>query len=190
MMHVLLRSFLVLLVTAAPAAVAGQGFDFQTRVSLATVGRRASCTSLPDSTLASGTPVILISVPLRGTKRSPRVLSGTLEQRLTDEECSPDIGRYSGSFYRVAVADRGDFEGPLFLLLEPHGPLSVRGRTVVGDLDGDGVPEQFRICTSREGLHLTIWSGDALKGKLRFHQYFPLHYEVEPTCTDADYAEP
>ena len=190
MTHPRPHSLLILLVTTAPAAAAGQTFDFSTRVSLATVERRAPCTSLPDSNLAPGTPVTLVSVPLAGTKRSPSILSATVEQRLTDEDCSPDIGRYGGSFYHVAVADRGDVEGPVFLLLKPHGPLSVRGRTVMGDVDGDGVPERFRVCTSNEGLHFTIWSGQPPRGKLRFHQYFPLHYEVVLNCTDADYAEP
>jgi hypothetical protein len=90
----------------------------------------------------------------------------------------------------VVVTKPGDLEGPSFLLLVRAGSLRVRGRTVVGDLDGDGVPEQFRVCTSMEGLHFTIWSGEPLKGKLRFHQYFPLHYAVDPTCTEADYAGP
>jgi hypothetical protein len=190
MTHLRPHFLLVLLLTTASANAAGQTFDFSTRVSLATVERGAPCTSLPDSNLAPGTRVTLVSVPLTGAKRNPRILSGTVEQRLTDEACSPDIGRYGGSFYRVAVAERGDVEGPLFLLLEPHGLLSVRGRTVMGDVDGDGVPEQFRVCTSKEGLHFTIWSGQPLKGKQRFHRYFPLHHEVVPNCIDADYAEP
>jgi len=190
MTHPRSHSLLILLVTTAPAAAAGQSFDFTTRVSLATVERKAPCTSLPDSNLAPGTPITLVYVPVAGTKRNPKILSGTVEQRLTDEACSPDIGRYGGSFYRVAVADRGDVEGPVFLLLKPHGPLSVRGRTVMGDVDGDRVPEQFRVCTSNEGLHFTIWSGQPLQSKLRFHQYFPLRYEVVLNCTDADYAEP
>ncbi len=62
----------------------------------------------------------------------------------------------------------------------------VRGRVAAADLDGDGVPERFRACTSSEGVHLTIWSG----ARLRWHRYFYLGYDVEPDCTEADYQEP
>ena len=175
---------------AASTAAAGQGFDFNTRVSLASIEAKGACTAFPDSNLSSGTPLAFVSVPVPGAKQSPTLLSGTLQRRLAGEDCSPDVGCYGCSFYRVAIAAPAGLEGPLFVIIAPPRLLRIRGRAVVGDLDGDGRAEEFRICTSMEGLHLTIWSGDPLKGKLRFHRYFPLHYDVEPTCTEADYAEP
>ncbi|HEX9108921.1 MAG TPA: hypothetical protein VF832_16860, partial [Longimicrobiales bacterium] len=51
-------------------------------------------------------------------------------------------------------------------------------------------PERFRACTSMEGVHLTIWSGPPLRGRLRWHRYFYLGYDVEPSCTAADGREP
>lgn len=47
--------------------------------------------------------------------------------------------------------------------------------------------EQFRICTSHEGLHLTVWTGRALLGIRRWHQYYSLGYDVSPSCTGKDY---
>jgi hypothetical protein len=58
-----------------------------------------------------------------------------------------------------------------------------KGR-VSADLDNDGVAEHFRVCTSMEGLHLTVWSGRPLKGKRQWHRYFYLGYDVEPNCTE------
>jgi hypothetical protein len=63
------------------------------------------------------------------------------------------------------------------------------GHKVAGgwDLDGDGKAESFRQCVSSEGVHLTVWSGEPLKGKRIFHAYVPLGYDTEPNCTPADY---
>jgi hypothetical protein len=65
--------------------------------------------------------------------------------------------------------------------------LSGEGGTVTGDLNGDGVQETFRDCTSREGVHLTIWSGEPLKGSKLWHAYFYLGYDTEPSCVDRDF---
>lgn len=66
----------------------------------------------------------------------------------------------------------------------------ARGGRVEADLDGDGVPERFRACTSSEGVHLTIWSGQPLTGRLRWHRYVYLGYDVDPTCAAAETGEP
>lgn len=54
------------------------------------------------------------------------------------------------------------------------------------DLDGDGTSERFRICTSLEGLHLTVWSGAPPTARRRWHRYYHLGYDVEPSCEDPD----
>ena len=54
------------------------------------------------------------------------------------------------------------------------------------DLNGDGSKEYFRSCTSREGLHLTVWSGRGLRGGRRWHRYYYLGYDVEPSCTSRE----
>ncbi len=60
---------------------------------------------------------------------------------------------------------------------------------VIGDLNKDGVPESFRDCTSMEGVHLTIWSGEPLKGTKLRHAYFYLGYDVEPSCLEKDFKQ-
>jgi hypothetical protein len=54
------------------------------------------------------------------------------------------------------------------------------------DLDGDDRDEVFRTCTSSEGVHFTIWSGSPFDGVRRWHGYYPLGYDVSPTCRPAD----
>lgn len=48
---------------------------------------------------------------------------------------------------------------------------------------------RFRGCTSSEGLHLSSWLGEPLKGKQTWHQYFYLGYDVEPSCENSDFKE-
>jgi hypothetical protein len=66
------------------------------------------------------------------------------------------------------------------------GRFEHRGKYVSADINQDGQPEFFRFCASSDGLHLTVWSGRALRGKRRWHQYYYLGYDVEPTCTPAE----
>ena len=48
------------------------------------------------------------------------------------------------------------------------------------DLDGDGQPETVSECTSLEGMHILVSTGD----NERWHAYYALGYDVEPTCPD------
>lgn len=71
--------------------------------------------------------------------------------------------------------------GALFALFTPADAPAGRGI----DLDGDGAPERFRICASREGLHFLVESGE----RVAWHAYYHLGLEVEPDCPDRIYAE-
>lgn len=55
------------------------------------------------------------------------------------------------------------------------------------DLNGDKKAEYFRVCTSLEGAHLTVWTGKPLSGKLIWHSYYYLGYDVEANCTKKDF---
>lgn len=74
-----------------------------------------------------------------------------------------------------------------FGVIDAPGVFSAHAGVVVADLDRDGVRETFRDCTSHEGVHLTIWSGQPLKGAKRWHAYFYLGYETEPSCVQRDF---
>jgi hypothetical protein len=59
---------------------------------------------------------------------------------------------------------------------------------MVADLDDDHHDEYFRSCTSAEGVHFTVWSDKPITGKRRWHRYYPLGYDVSPTCTPLEMA--
>lgn len=92
-----------------------------------------------------------------------------------------------GACYKLrAVSGRIDESAIALGIAKTSSPFAARGGSVSADLDNDRVAEHFRVCTSREGLHLTVWSGMPLKGKRQWHRYFYLGYDVEPNCTEDD----
>jgi hypothetical protein len=89
-----------------------------------------------------------------------------------------------GDCYKLQAIS-GDVDGiaTAFGIVKTPARFSLLKSGGVGaDLDHDGVVEIFRACASMEGLHLTVWSGEPLKGKRRWHRYFYLGYDVEPNC--------
>lgn len=54
------------------------------------------------------------------------------------------------------------------------------------DLDGDGKYEYFGQCTSRAGLHSTVWVGKPPSGKVIWHNAHHLEYETIPTCSNKE----
>ena len=72
---------------------------------------------------------------------------------------------------------------PSIGILNYAGEFRKDGDWLSADLDGDGQPEYFRSCMSAEGIHFTIWTGKPLTGKLRWHQYYFLGYDVSANCT-------
>jgi hypothetical protein len=60
--------------------------------------------------------------------------------------------------------------------------LKLDGEAKV-DLDADKMKESFKACTSSEGVHLTVWTGEPQKGIRRWHAYYYVDYDTEATCT-------
>jgi hypothetical protein len=102
--------------------------------------------------------------------------------------CPNDRSGPHDRFYGVRVESQVPRPGSVwFALLLRDGILKASPRGIEGDIDGDGMVERLRVCTSNEGLHLTIWSGEPLVGPRRWHRYLFLGYDVEPSCAPKDY---
>lgn len=117
----------------------------------------------------------------------------------TSDIDDPDLG----TVYELALADSADSASVAELAGTPA--IAIRGSArwtrgpdafLRADLDGDENPEQARLCTSNEGIHLTLWTllDSAPAGKLREHRrwraYQPLGYDVEPSCTARETDDP
>lgn len=138
-------------------------------------------TSATSLNLGSQVNLVLLSVP-------QKVVSGTVVS-VSDRQCS-EISKphnVSGKYYRLSLLNnRTQLSIPAIGVLTSSNQLHRVGLEVVSDLDGDGIEESFRSCASFEGLHLTVWSGQALTGTRKWHSYYYLGFGIEPTCTQAE----
>jgi hypothetical protein len=166
-------------------------FDYMRQIGVvATQKNGRPCLAIPAPDLPPGTRLALVWVPVAGATRQPQIRAARVTGREGAPCDIPEAAEPADGSYRVVISGGPLAEGPYFAVLVGSGRLAVKGSTVSGDLDGDGVLETFRVCTSTEGLHLTVWSGDPLKGTRRWHRYFSLGYDVEPSCEEPDYKEP
>ena len=162
-------------------------FSFDSQVGV--VDRPAEgklCLNISNPNLADGTEVSFI-LP----HRPQRVAKATIEQKLASS-CSHDPTTNAGaSFYSLKLVGKGvDLSEPMRPAIAVVGsatPVLLKHGIASADLDGDGRTEFFRICTSNEGNHLTVWTGKPLQGKRRWHSYYYLGYDVVPTCKRKDY---
>ena len=108
-----------------------------------------------------------------------RVISGRAGESLA--ACGYDLAAPAQSLYRVnAPALDGNLGIAIFA---DSSRVLGAGRT---DIDRDGVAETYRTCTSAEGVHLTAWAGEPLRGRRLWHHYHYVGYDMEPSCSEAE----
>ena len=108
-----------------------------------------------------------------------------------------------GVVYELALADSADSAAVADLTGSPAMAIRGTARWTRGpdgfpraDLDGDENVEQARLCTSNEGIHLTLWTlldtagTDQRREHRRWRMYQPLGYDVEPSCTTRETDDP
>ena len=173
----------------ASRARAQSGFDWERRVGMVVTKPAGShCLWIKSDNIAPGTAVLLAS-----PADSSAVVTARLVRRRS-EPCpapDPDIP-LADAHYDIEVLSsvRPQPGSVWFAVLAAPGTLVATADGIRGDLDGDGVLETLRVCTSMEGLHLSVWTGAPLSRRRRWHRYFSLHYDVEPSCDDRDFQDP
>jgi hypothetical protein len=180
-------------------------------VGVATLDHRASerrwCADFEEYQLAVGDSVTLVwpdsSTDSVASVRTTIVgaRDGRCAQMRSDTVGLDDAGR--GTVYELALADSADSTAVAELAVTPA--IAIRGtagwtrgpeRFPRADLDGDENVEQARLCTSNEGIHLTLWTlvDSVAPGRPREHRrwraYQPLGYDVEPSCTERETDDP
>jgi hypothetical protein len=178
------RFFALVALTSACSVTARTGFDYQSRVGLVVArDTGAHCLSIRAQDLRPGAQLALAD-PTDSAAVIKGVITGSIDGACRGEGPGPEH-----HFYGVRVESQVTPQpGTVwFALLLPDGILKASPRGIEGDIDGDGTVERLRVCTSNEGLHLTIWSGEPLVGPRRWHRYFYLGYDVEPSCAPKDY---
>lgn len=142
------------------------------------------CAAFGGHALAAGDAVTLIS---------PQVPSWTavvtVEREIAD--CAQLIeATIEGPYYELSVPAGVDDATWVAIAVPGTPPLEQTAAGFTAELDGGAPRESFAVCTSTEGLHLTIWSGPRITGRRRAHTYVYLGYDVEPTCSDAEADRP
>ena len=163
-------------------------FSFESQVGLVEASAEGSlCLTASNPNLSNGTPVTFIFA-----YKPQDAARAVIEKKVGS--CSPGLDPNPNvSFYLLKLAaneralDPGEPRVPAIAVIRSAKPVLVKHGIASADLDSDGQKEFFRICTSNEGLHLTVWSGKPLQGKRRWHSYYYLGYDVVPTCRKKDY---
>jgi len=140
------------------------------------------CVAMAAPALAPGTTVTLIQpVPRQSVLEATIVRSVPSCERL-EQALIP------GPYYLVqGAAPTGKESGTVWVAVS--GRLRARragSGAMVVRLSTPYPNAQVRSCTSREGVHLTVWAGTPLKSQRLWHQYYYLGYDVEPSCEERD----
>ena len=181
------RLVLLLLLLDLPFALPAakkRGFSFPQHLGVAVRQADGVCLNIHNGSLSAGTKVTLVILSSPQSVAEAEVLHA-------DSAC-PDVDKGDTGLrrYRLRVL-KGELPPslPSIAVSGSMGPFQLNGERVTADVDDDGLPESFRLCTSSEGIHLTVWSGTPLSGVLKWHQYYYLGYDVEPNCTSKDIVE-
>jgi hypothetical protein len=166
----------------SPAAEAG--FSYSRDVGVVQNARDSTlCLTIANASLAAGERLAVVSMLTDGPQSTATV---RVEGRRANACTMPgdewgSIAIQAASFYTVRVV-RDSLLGEPAIVLKTSAPLSLQGRTVTGDLDGDGRPERFSQCTSHEGIHFRVTTRVDGREIERWHEYFYVPYDLEPNC--------
>lgn len=150
-------------------------------VMVTTAGRGVLAMGGP--TLAKGTIITLVTID------NPQQVSlAVIADRLTDSEilAKHDV---PAPYYSVTAEPASNALPSFAVALIGRFEVERLGSAVA--LRAGKTVNQIRVrgCASSEGLHLTLWSGEPLKGTRLWHTYYYLGYDVEPTCRPGDYQD-
>lgn len=139
------------------------------------------CVATPAPALTPGTTVTLIQPGAQ-----PSVLVATIDRSVSSCE-RLERALIPGPYYLAQGTVTAADSGTVWVALRGRvGTRRVGSGTLEVQLSVTYPNAQVRSCTSREGLHLTVWAGAPLKTQRLWHTYYYLGYDVEPSCEDGD----
>jgi hypothetical protein len=154
-------------------------WSFADDIGVAVLKSGTTCLSVHNSSLKPGDHIRLVNVMQPQSEAGIATVSGAGESCASAIQCEGDLRCYQ------IVLQKGELTPavPVIAIWGFPGSFQKRDDLLVGDLDGDGRVEYFGSCTSTEGIHFTVWSGNPPKGEIRWRQYYYLGYDLSPTCT-------
>jgi hypothetical protein len=159
------------------------GFDYATQIGILVLSEdKQPRLEIKNPNLTPNEKVVIVDVDYNGQHTIKRA---SIVEKVSGDCSERGVNDKGGACYKLrAISGNIDQFGGAFVIAKTSVSFTKLKGRVSADLDNDGVAEHFRVCTSMEGLHLTVWSGRPLKGKRQWHRYFYLGYDVEPNCTE------
>ena len=133
--------------------------------------------------LPAGATVTLVTVDLPQQVRRTVIVRRLSVADMMTKHDTP------GPYYEIAPGSRSNALPDFAVAVLGRPPVERAGTTVSLRIPTEPSGVRVRGCTSSEGLHLTLWAGEPLKGRRLWHAYYYLGYDVEPTCQPADYGQ-
>jgi hypothetical protein len=182
------------LITPTPEST----FDINSKIGIVDVDSGGTtCLRSKVSDLAAGAPVsIIISL----SEPPQKVLNATVEKKM-DRSCSRyasetgDQNPGGNYFYSLKLIDSETNETNESIfdvgigVIGPGIQIRTQNKYATIDLNNDGKPEYFRLCSGFEGMHFAIWTGKPLRGKRIWHSFYYVDYDTVPTCKKADWRD-
>jgi hypothetical protein len=148
--------------------------------------KRNFCLAIKNRDLKPGQVLTLIWIPIAEMRQAPEIFFTIVRKRLAPP-CDPVNSSPGEAAYGLDV-EKLQRDKIYITIVGRLNDLRVDHATVRGKI-GASQQIEFRSCSSLEGVHFSAWSGGALTRKRVWHFYHYLGYDVEPTCTDADFKE-
>ena len=161
---------LALVVAAAPA----YGAESALVAGIAASAGTTVCAALPWDGIGADVTLVFAQRPQR------RVIGRILKAA---ETCEPLQAADVPPPYFALDASAGPADVPWLAIALP-GDIAVSDADgmLTAELDRRSPRESFSECTSRDGVHLRIWSGEPQSGVERWHAYIYAGVDLEPTC--------
>jgi hypothetical protein len=178
------------------APVAENSFRYDRQIGVAHPKGNEGCIAIANDSIEPGAKVILADQGVENVAfETSRIGEATIVERLSDCDdhhlSTTELSSTGPTYYRIRATDEWNGNGYAFAIVGPSGAVTInKDGNITGDLDGDGMNEFFRICTSNEGAHYQVWSGTPLEGQPRWHWYVYAGYDTEPNCTEKEYFGP
>lgn len=161
-------------------------FDYRTRMFVADEDSSGTfvCFAATDTTLLPETKVTIV---FTGHPQHSAI------GRIRSREKSPCIpgppmpSMDSMAYVAEMPRDTSDRIGIPIVVLGPVPKPKQLGDTVTIEIEPGQPPIRFRFCASTEGLHATAWAGVPLASPRRWHAYYYLGYDVDPSCRESEY---
>jgi hypothetical protein len=172
---------------ATSEALSNSPANYSTRVGITVKTPSRTCLAIQNATLTPETPLVIVSLLPPQTYLSASIKGPSPSPCPITEEVQPGV-----SSYEIQVPPGSIPVSPTMAVVANASVFHSTNNMVQSDLDQNGKMQSFRVCSSNDGVHLTLWSGQPLEGKLLWHGYY---YEASnpglgPQCTPRELSGP